>query len=41
MPGAIRLPKGDIETVVRELCRFLETALDGDGAVQSTIVETR
>jgi hypothetical protein len=40
-PTKTKVEKGDIEAVVGEFRRFLETALDGDGAGQSTIVEIR
>ena len=40
-PSKTKVEKGDIETVVGEFRRFLETALDTDGAEQSTIVEIR
>jgi len=33
--------KGDIDTLVDEFRKFLETALDGDVRAQSTIVEIR
>jgi hypothetical protein len=33
--------KGDIETVVSEFRRFLETAVDGDGKSQSTNLEIK
>ena len=46
LPGLPRLSKtkvdkGDIEAVVGEFREFLETALDADGAEQSTIAEIR
>lgn len=40
-PSKGTLEKMDIETVVGEFRRFLEAAVDGDGAGQSTITEIR
>jgi len=40
-PSKATVEKGDLETVVGEFRQFLETAFDGDGAGQSTIVEIR
>jgi hypothetical protein len=40
-PSKGTLEKGDIETVVGEFRKFLEAAVNGDGAGQSTIVEIR
>jgi hypothetical protein len=40
-PSKTKVDKGDIEAVVGEFREFLETALDADGAEQSTIGEIR
>ena len=40
-PSKTKVEKGDIETVVGEFRKFLETAVGADGAEQSTIVEIR
>jgi hypothetical protein len=40
-PSKGTLEKKDIETVVGEFRKFLEVAVDGDGAGQSTILEIR
>ncbi len=40
-PSKTMVDKGDIEAVVGEFREFLETALDADGAEQSTIGEIR
>ena len=40
-PSKTKLEKGDIDTVVGEFRKFLETALDGDARAESTIVEIR
>ncbi|QQS46113.1 MAG: hypothetical protein IPM66_19690 [Acidobacteriota bacterium] len=40
-PSKSKIEKGDIETVVGEFRKFLETAVDGDGKSQSTILEIK
>jgi len=40
-PSKTKVEKGDIETVVGEFRKFLETAVDGDGKSQSTILEIK
>ena len=40
-PSKTKLEKADIDTVVGEFRKFLETALDGDARAESTIVEIR
>jgi hypothetical protein len=40
-PSKTKVEKGDIETVVGEFRHFLETAVDGDGEGQSTILEIK
>jgi hypothetical protein len=40
-PSKTKVEKGDIETVVGEFRKFLETAVDGDGANQTTILEIK
>ena len=40
-PSKTKVEKADIETVVGEFRKFLETALDGDARAESTIVEIR
>jgi hypothetical protein len=40
-PSKTKVEKGDIETVVGEFGKFLETAVDGDGKSQSTILEIK
>ena len=40
-PSKTKVEKGDIETVVGEFRKFLETAVDGDGKGQSTILEIK
>jgi len=39
--SATKVEKGDIETVVGEFRKFLETALDGNARAESTILEIR
>jgi hypothetical protein len=40
-PTKTKVEKGDIESVVGEFRKFLETAVDGDGKGQSTILEIK
>jgi hypothetical protein len=40
-PSKTKVEKADIDTVVGEFRKFLETALDGDARAESTIVEIR
>ena len=40
-PSRTKVEKSDIETVVGEFRKFLETAVDGDGMGQSTILEIK
>ena len=40
-PSKTKVEKGDIETVVGEFRKFLETAVNGDGKSQSTILEIK
>jgi hypothetical protein len=40
-PSKTKVEKGDIETVVGEFREFLQTAVDGDGKGQSTILEIK
>jgi len=40
-PSKATIERADIETVVGEFRKFLETALDGDARAESTIVEIR
>ena len=40
-PSKTKVERGDIETVVGEFRTFLETAMDGDGKGQSTILEVK
>ncbi|MGP0070194.1 MAG: hypothetical protein ACLQGP_42170, partial [Isosphaeraceae bacterium] len=40
-PSKTKLEKADIETVVGDFRKFLETAMDGDGKGQSTILEIK
>jgi hypothetical protein len=40
-PTKTKLEKGDVESVVGEFRKFLETAVDGDGKGQSTILEIK
>lgn len=40
-PSKTKVEKGDIETVVGEFRKFLQTAVDGDGKGQSTILEIK
>jgi len=40
-PTKTKVEKGDIESVVGEFREFLETAVDGDGKCQSTILEIK
>jgi len=41
LPSKTKVEKGDIETVVCEFRKFLETALDADGKSQFTILEIK
>ena len=40
-PSKTKVEKADIESVVGEFRKFLETAVDGDGKGQSTILEIK
>lgn len=40
-PTKTKVEKGDVETIVGEFRTFLETAVDGDGKSQSTILEIK
>lgn len=40
-PSKTKVEKGDVETVVGEFRKFLESAVDGDGTSQSTILEIK
>ena len=40
-PTKTKVEKGDIESVVGEFRKFLETAVEGDGKGQSTILEIK
>jgi hypothetical protein len=40
-PSRTMVEPGEIEQVVRDFRRFLEAAIDGDGADQRTILEIR
>jgi hypothetical protein len=40
-PTKTKVEKADIESVVSEFRKFLETAVDGDGKGQSTILEIK
>jgi len=40
-PSKTKVENGDVETVVGEFRKFLETAVEGDGKAQRTILEIR